>query len=109
MPRTPRGQSAATARIYAALKQRFPDIPDDPRKVVYQYNSAIRIRVISSAFAGVSIDDREEALLPLLNALPIKMRSSITNVLLLTAEEAAGPQRIASAAFEEEEPDSKLK
>lgn len=31
-------QDAATRQIFAALKAAFPNLPDDPRQVVYRYN-----------------------------------------------------------------------
>lgn len=103
MARAQRGQTAATARIYQLLKTRFTKLPAQEH-VVYQYNAAIRIRIIDDSFRGQTVDEREDSLVSLLNALPLKMRTSVTALLLLTPEEAADPRNTASKAFDEESP-----
>jgi len=72
-----------TTQIEDALKSHFPGTS------AYRYNSAsIRVRVVDERFAGKSMAEREDMLLPLVHQLPDDIQADITLLLLLTPDEA---------------------
>jgi len=85
-------QTKTTRRIYAALKGAFPELPDEPERVVYQYiPGAIRVRIVSSQFRGKSMAEREEMVNVAFDALPPEVTENITMQFMLTPYEAKRP------------------
>ncbi len=89
-------QDESTARIFAALKKAFPELPDEREKVVYRYNPvAIRVRVITPQFRGKSSAEREEIINEAFQALPEEITGDITMLFMLTPQEAKKPPLVA--------------
>jgi hypothetical protein len=85
-------QDETTAGLFAALKRAFPDLPEEPERVVYRYNPvAVRVRVVSPKFRGKSSAQREELVNRALRALPAEATEDITMLFMLTPEEADKP------------------
>lgn len=85
-------QDKTTARLYAALKQAFPEVPDDPEQVVYRYNPvSIRVRVVSPKFRGKSDSEREAMVNAAIESLPPEATEDITMLFMLTPQEAKRP------------------
>lgn len=85
-------QDATTTRIFAALKQAFPKLPDDPDQVVYRYNPvAIRVRIVSPKFRGKTDAEREEIVKRAFKSLPDAVTEDITMLFMLTPDEARKP------------------
>lgn len=83
---------AQTARIYAALKSAFPDLPTEESDVVYKRNRyTIRVRVISRIFEDKSLTERHTLVKKVLAPLAIEDREDIAVVLMLTPEDALDP------------------
>jgi hypothetical protein len=80
----------------AEYGQRHPNARIEVRR---QNSVAIRIRILDADLADVKPVDREDAVWPLLEALPEDIFSCITMVLLLTPDEAE--KSIASAEFDD--------
>jgi|GEM_PF-2022269 len=98
---TRKRQDAGTAKVFAALRVAFPDLPEDPAKVVYRYNPvAIRVRVVSPRFVGKSLAEREEMVLAALDEVPESVADDITMILMLTPREAKRPD-VMSNEFDE--------
>src|SRR5438046_4875754 len=93
MPRAAKKiQDETTGQIFAALKKAFPDLPDDPEKVVYRYNPvAIRVRIVSPKFRGKSTAEREEIMRKALKSLPDEATEDITMLFMLTPGESKKP------------------
>jgi stress-induced morphogen len=93
MPRVAKKvQDETTTRIFAALKKAFPELPDDPEKVVYRYNPvAIRVRIVSPKFKGKSTAEREEMVNKAFKSLPDELTEDITMQFMLTPDEAKKP------------------
>ncbi len=88
-------QDETTAQLFAALKKAFPELPDEPEKVVYRYNSvAVRVRIISPKFRGKSMAEREEIVNEALESLPDEITEDITMQFMLTPAEAKKPTLI---------------
>jgi hypothetical protein len=61
------------------------------RITVFRYNSAsLRVRIIDERFAGLSLDEREDLVWPLLQSLPNRVRDDIKILLLLAPDETTG-------------------
>ena len=94
-------QDDATGRIYAALKAAFPELPDDPCRVVYKYNPvAIRVRVISPKFRGKSMAERDAMVGEALAAVPSQVTKDITMLFPLTPGEAKRPPWLVYREFD---------
>jgi stress-induced morphogen len=93
MPRVAKKvQDETTAKIFAALKGAFPELPDEPEEVVYRYNPvAVRVRVVSPKFRGKSTAEREEMVDQAFRSLPPEVTEDITMQFMLTPEEAKRP------------------
>ncbi len=88
-------QDETTAQIFSALKKAFPELPDEPEKVVYRYNPvAVRVRVISPKFRGKSTAEREEIVNEAFQSLPDEITGDITMQFMLTPAEAKKPTLI---------------
>lgn len=86
-------QNDTTRQIYAALKKAFPGLPDNPERVVYQYNPvSVRVRVVSPKFSGKSLAEREEMVNEAFRSLPPEATEDITMLLTLTPDEAKQPK-----------------
>ena len=97
-----KAQDRITARIYSALKDYFPDIPDDPISVVYRYNPVcIRVRVVSSKFVGKSSAEREAMIQAAYEPLPPDATDDVTMELALTPRESKQSFQIVSREFDE--------
>ncbi len=91
-PTAKKVQNHKTRKLFAALKDEFPELPDDPDAVVYQYNPiAIRVRVISPKFRGKSSAQREELINEAIRSVPPKVTEDISMLFMLTPEEARNP------------------
>lgn len=85
-------QDEVTGQIFAALKDAFPELPDQPEKVVYRYNPvAVRVCVISPSFRGKSTAEREAVVNAALESLPRTITEDITMLFMLTPAEANKP------------------
>ncbi len=88
-------QDESTAQIYAALKNAFPNLPDDPTQVVYRYNPvAVRIRVISPRFTGKSMAEREEMVNEALDSVSDEITEDITMQIMMSPREAKRPDYV---------------
>ena len=99
MPKAPKShkkiQDETTATIYAALKQAFPELPDEPERVIYRYNSvSVRVRIVSQKFRGKSMAEREEMVNEALGSVPPEMTDDISILFMLTPGEAKKPQKL---------------
>ncbi len=80
-----------------------------PRTDAYRYNSAsIRVRVVDPRFEGMSIDDRDAMVEPLLKQLPDSIQSDIMNLLTLAPSDMTNSPRDALANLEFEDPGPSL-
>ena len=81
MPRAAKKiQDDTTAQIFDALKKAFPELSDDPKKVVYRYNSvAVRVRVISPKFRGKSTAEREAMVNSAFDTLSSKICTTLSS------------------------------
>jgi stress-induced morphogen len=85
-------QNRKTRAIFNALKRAFPELPDEPEEVVYQYNPiAIRVRVVSPKFRGKSAAEREEMINGAIRSVSPKVTEDISMLFMLTPEEANHP------------------
>jgi len=85
-------QTKATRLIYERFRERFPKLPDEIEKVVYQYlPRAVRVRIIDDSFAGKTYMERELLIEDIFDELPEEVSSSISLLLLLTPREAKLP------------------
>lgn len=72
-------------KVEDELRKRFE------RADAYRYNLAsLRVRVIDSQFEGMTQEQRDALVDPILAALPEKTQADLINVLLLTPSEADG-------------------
>jgi len=79
----PNAINERTKLVEAHLRDRFSSAE------AYQFNSAsIRVRVIDECFGDKSKEEREDAVLPLIEELPENVREDITMIVLLTESEA---------------------
>lgn len=95
-------QNRRTQFIYDLLKARFPRLPADVKRVVYQYNPvAIRMRVVDRMFAGKTYLEREALMDEFLQQLPEDIERRITLMLLLTPKEAKDPNELMNLEFDD--------
>lgn len=98
-------QDKTTALIFAALKEAFPDLPDDPNQVVYRYNEAsVRVRVVSAKFVGKTSAERYAMVGAAYEPLPPDATDDVTIQLTLTPRESKQSFQLVSQEFDE--PDS---
>ena len=72
-----------TKKIERLLRKTFPNTE------AYRYNSAsIRVRVIDKKFAGKSMLEREDRVLPLIRTLPEETQADIVILLMLAPDDA---------------------
>ena len=71
----------------------------------YRYNSAsIRVRVIDPRFEGMSLDERDAMVGPVLDRLPVSIQGDIMNLLMLAPSELEGYNRHSLRNLEFEDP-----
>lgn len=106
MAKNQKQKTAETKKIEALLRKHFPDYPDDFPPQSYRYNSAsIRVRVVSSEFAGKDRVERSELVYPILEKnLPEETWQDITMILLLTPDEV--DESLTNFEFEKPTPSS---
>jgi stress-induced morphogen len=88
-------------RVEKILRTVFPDAD------AYRYNSAsIRVRVIDPRFKGLSNEERDALVEPLLKELPEEIQTDIMKLLTLSPGETAGSlvRRLANLEFENPSP-----
>jgi stress-induced morphogen len=80
-----------------------------PRTDAYRYNSAsIRVRVVDERFKGLSTEERDAMVEPLLDRLPRDTQADIVNLLTLYSDESCDSFRISTANDEFEHPDESM-
>jgi len=95
-------QDRTTFRIHQALKAAFPDLPDEPEKVVYRYNPvSIRVRVVTSKFVGKTEAERDAMVGAAFEPLPPDETEDISFQLMLTPRESKQSARIMYREFDE--------
>jgi hypothetical protein len=90
-----------TRHVEAVLRGEFP------RADAYRFNSAsIRVRVIDPRFEGMSTEERDALVEPLLDQLPRETQGDIINLLTLapTEEEDFSRGFLINAEFEDPSP-----
>ena len=90
-------KTTETREIEKLLKEHFDGVE------AYRYNPAsIRVRVIDARFAGKSVADREQAVMPLVMTLGKRTREDILMLLMLAPDEVgrASQQALANQEFE---------
>jgi len=81
-----------TGRIYAALKDAFPELSDEETEVVYRYNRySIRVRVVAECFEGKSLAEREALVNRVLAHIDPEDNKDISMLMMLSPREAASP------------------
>jgi hypothetical protein len=76
-----------------------------PNSEAYQYNPAsIRVRVIDDRFDGLSYEDRDGLVEPLLARLPEDTQAKILNLLTVSPSELLGLNRRSLVNLEFEDP-----
>ncbi len=95
-------QDASTRRIFAALKRSFADLRDEIGEVVYRYNAAaIRIRIISDAFASLDDAARDRVVMQAMSDLPKDDRDDVTMILAYTTSEFQDHQSLVNLEFDD--------
>jgi stress-induced morphogen len=88
-------------RVERLLRRKFPNTD------AYRYNSAsLRVRVIDDRFKGMSNEERDSMVEPLLKKLPKKTQDDIMNLITLSPDEAAhfSSNSLMNLEFEEPSP-----
>ncbi len=88
-----------TRLVEKALRDRFPQTD------AYRYNSAsIRVRIIDPRFEGLSHEERDAKVEPLLDQLPETTQADIINLLTLAPSEVQESSRKSLSNQEFEDP-----
>jgi stress-induced morphogen len=96
-------KTAESNMVEAALRVKFPSAE------AYRYNSAsIRVRVIDPKFEGLSLNDRENMVLPIIRSLDPKIQGDIVLLLTLTPSETQSINRKSLVNMEFEDPSPSL-
>jgi hypothetical protein len=102
---TPRWASMRTPesrQVETLLRQTFPNTD------AYRYNAAsIRVRVIDEHFRGLSEEERDALVEPLLKQLPGEIQDDIVNLMTFTPEETL-PENMSLVNIEFEDPSPTL-
>jgi len=99
MPRWKSKRTAETRKVEELLRTRFPGAD------AYRYNSAsIRVRIIDPRFEGLSPEQRDALVEPLLDQLPENTQADIINLLTLSPSEVAGSTSRSLPNIEFEDP-----
>ncbi len=82
-------RNTSTKLVENALKKEYIAAHPHASVTAYQYNSAsIRVRVLDRDFDGLSIEERETEILPIIQKLPEHVQEQVTMLLLLTPRES---------------------
>jgi stress-induced morphogen len=102
LPRWHAMRTDETRRVEELLRSRFSQVD------AYRYNSgSIRVRVVDPRFEGLSPEDRDASVEPLLEKLPESTQADIINLITLSPRELENPDvgsRLMALEFEAPSP-----
>jgi len=76
-----------------------------PKTDAYRYNSAsIRVRVVDPRFEGLTMEERDSMVEPLLKQLPEEIQADIMNLITLSPSEARNSRKLSLVNLEFEDP-----
>ncbi|MBS0207821.1 MAG: hypothetical protein JSS27_02605 [Planctomycetes bacterium] len=98
-PRWHAMRSDRSREVEAALRGTFPETD------AYEFNSAsIRVRVVDQRFHGLSDEQRDSMIEPILATLPEEVQADIVNLLAIAPDEISGFSRFSLRNLEFEDP-----